>query len=76
MNVLTFLLGTPLERLQKNYEKHSRKYHECTSKAEEARTNHNYDYAEAKEREADSHLNMMNVYDAKIKDLLESEYQE
>jgi hypothetical protein len=64
------LFGTPLERAQAAYDKHAKKYNECTEKASNARTNGNYDYADSKSREADSHLEMMGYYDKVISRLL------
>lgn len=72
-SVINMIFGTPLERAQKAYGKHSRKYNECTSKAEEARSNGNYDYAESKTTEADSHLSMMNYYDKLIQKIMAQE---
>ena len=50
------------QQAQQAYDEHERKYNECVSKAEEARSFGSYDLAGNKDKEAQNHLAMMQYY--------------
>lgn len=64
--MLQLIFGTPLEQAIRAYNKHERKYNECCSKAEMARSNFNYDLADKLSAEARNHVNMMDHYEKVI----------
>lgn len=71
--MLKSLFGTRLEKAEIAYTRHERKYHELMSKAELYRTFNKFEMAAAREKQAESHYNMMVTLSNMIENLKSEE---